>query len=116
PFLDKAGIASRVDHEGAVEWILHDSELVWLDRTESLRDYLARKEDRVYRDVFRGLNLLSRAMMGFSIRLNYDGWPVDTLPAPFQAGAIATLWEQAPSQIQHLAQLSALEYLKPQLT
>ena len=116
PFLDEAGISSRVNHEGGVEWIVHDPLEVWLDRTDSIRDYLARQEDRVYRDIFRGLNSFSRALMGFSIRLSYDGWPVDTLSAPFEVGAIATLWEEAPSQIQHLAKLSALEYLKPQLT
>lgn len=118
-FLDEAGIANRVSEKGKVEWILHDPLLIWFDWTEPIRDYLARREDQVYRDIFRGWHLFSRALMGSPVRPRRGGWPVETLSAPFQNGTISTLWEEAPNQIQKIAaqraHLSALKYLEPQL-
>lgn len=119
PFLDELGIANRVNKEGKVEWNVHDRFLLWLDWTEPIRDYLARREDQVYRDIFRGWNLFSRALMGSPVRPRRGGWPVETLNAPFQNGTVSTFWEEAPGQIQKIAgyraQLSAMKYLEPQL-
>ena len=118
PYLDALQIPNRIDRDGELEWILpnRDALDVWLDATDPYREYIARKEDQTYQSLFRGLNILMQAIMGFPVRSNYGGWPLEQLPIPFRAKDIPNIWDKAPWQVQSMAIHSAKKYLEAQMS
>lgn len=116
PPLAELGIPSRVGEEGDVEWMVHGPIDFWLDQSYDFRSYLWRRRDWVLQAIFRAWNSFSLALLGYPVRLNFGGWPIESLPVPYEPGQIQTLWEKAPRSVQKIIFASALEYLKPQLS
>lgn len=117
PFLKEAGVENRVNKEGRVEWIIRDPVSLLLDSAYAFRSYIAKKEDQVYRDIFKGWRYFWRALMGFSVPSPSGRWIRELgIVELFPTQPSATKWEEAPWQIQKMArELSIAEYLKPQL-
>lgn len=112
PLFEELGIPGRVGAMGEALWKVHADDLYELARAEPYRDYLWKKWDWILNSMFRGWNLLMRALGGFPVRLLY-GWDVFSLPAA-DPQHLPTLLERAPVRVQEMALRSAFEYLKPQ--
>lgn len=114
PLFKELGIPSRIGPEGEALWQIKPIDLFYLDREEPYRDYLWKKWDWILHAMFRGWNMLLRALDGNPSRLRYT-WDVPFFPAPDHPNQVPTLLEQAPYEAQKMALASAYEYLKPQL-
>ncbi len=120
PFLDEAGLSTRnrINKRGRVEWVVRDPDLLQFDLEYPFKKYISKKEEQIYRDIFRNLRMLMRAIMGLSIPPHRVTWIQELgILELFPTQSDATQWEEAPRQIQDMAQeLSTAEYLKPQLS
>lgn len=105
-------VPHRVGKDGSVEWPpIPDYFKFALNASADLGGFGHKKEDRIYHWIFRGWNLLLRALEGLPTRFDWAGVSFDDLMGiyPLQA---PSYWERAPDQINALALRSAYEYLK----
>ncbi|MDO8528035.1 MAG: hypothetical protein Q7T03_10170 [Deltaproteobacteria bacterium] len=104
PWMTELGIPNKVDDEGRIQWQPSNADIVYLEKSYNLRNFLANRNDQVLMKIFHVWEDFENALAGRRSNRAQQGGPITEVTLlTFPIDQVFDLFEVAPQQIQQLA-------------